>query len=399
MVRLTRKLALERPATDHAAMGEPRIYIESDGVLRSCEDTPFKDEDELQGLLAEHVELMSGDRDPLQWLLVTREAGVPDCAAVPDRWSLDHLFVSGDRVPTLVEVKRASDTRIRREVVGQLLDYAANGARWWTARSLGEFARASLGESYAERMRVLLGSGLGDDFQQAEEAFWAEVEHNLRSGKMRLVFAADRLPAELVTVIEFLNRAMMPNIEVIGLQVERYVVDDKKVIVTRTKGESELDRQAGRTPLPVNVAVRAFLERTREIVNEKLGPKAGSYVISKAVRKQLSYWVRNGAGAAVWYVVHPGGYDPNLWSPIDVGLMVESKTTENRLRIAQVVEGLLPQLPPNTKLSSAGKTVKAITSFEWEHDEQLDDALATKIADALTRFESVLSPHLNPVDA
>jgi hypothetical protein len=29
-------------------------------------------------------------------------------------------------VPTLVEVKRSSDTRIRREVVGQMLDYAAN---------------------------------------------------------------------------------------------------------------------------------------------------------------------------------------------------------------------------------------------------------------------------------
>jgi hypothetical protein len=27
-----------------------------------------------------------------------------------------------------LEVKRSSDTRIRREVVGQMLDYAANGA-------------------------------------------------------------------------------------------------------------------------------------------------------------------------------------------------------------------------------------------------------------------------------
>ena len=29
-------------------------------------------------------------------------------------------------MPTLVEVKRSSDTRIRREVVGQMLHYAAN---------------------------------------------------------------------------------------------------------------------------------------------------------------------------------------------------------------------------------------------------------------------------------
>jgi hypothetical protein len=31
-----------------------------------------------------------------------------------------------DAIPAIVEVKRSTDTRIRREVVGQMLDYAAN---------------------------------------------------------------------------------------------------------------------------------------------------------------------------------------------------------------------------------------------------------------------------------
>jgi len=31
-----------------------------------------------------------------------------------------------DAIPTIVEVKRSTDTRIRREVVGQMLGYAAN---------------------------------------------------------------------------------------------------------------------------------------------------------------------------------------------------------------------------------------------------------------------------------
>ncbi len=48
-----------------------------------------------------------------------------------DRWSVDDLFVDQDAVPTLVEVKRSSDTRIRREVVGQMLDYAANAVAHW----------------------------------------------------------------------------------------------------------------------------------------------------------------------------------------------------------------------------------------------------------------------------
>jgi hypothetical protein len=52
------------------------------------------------------------------------------------RWSLDHLFVDQDAIPTLVEVKRSSDTRIRREVVGQPLEYAANAIAYWPVEKI-----------------------------------------------------------------------------------------------------------------------------------------------------------------------------------------------------------------------------------------------------------------------
>ena len=70
--------------------------------------------------------------DPRRWLLVRREMGVPDEELGSDRWSLDHLFLDQDAMPTLVEVKRSSDTRIRREVVGKMLDYAANAVAHWS---------------------------------------------------------------------------------------------------------------------------------------------------------------------------------------------------------------------------------------------------------------------------
>jgi hypothetical protein len=65
-------------------------------------------------------------------LLVRREAGVPEAEGAADRWFLDHVFLDGEGVPTLVEVKRSTDTRIRREVVGQMLDYAANILAHWS---------------------------------------------------------------------------------------------------------------------------------------------------------------------------------------------------------------------------------------------------------------------------
>jgi hypothetical protein len=55
-------------------------------------------------------------------VLVGREAALPDDHDAAARWSVDHLFLDQDAVPTLGEVKRSSDTQIRREVVGQMLD-------------------------------------------------------------------------------------------------------------------------------------------------------------------------------------------------------------------------------------------------------------------------------------
>jgi hypothetical protein len=70
--------------------------------------------------------------------LIDRESAVPDTEEGPGRWSVDHLFLDQDCVPTLVEVKRSSDTRIRREVVGQLIDYAANAVVYWPVETLSE---------------------------------------------------------------------------------------------------------------------------------------------------------------------------------------------------------------------------------------------------------------------
>src|SRR5204862_4673194 len=86
-------------------------------------------------LLATHPDLLAGEQidsdNPRRWLLVTREMGVPGEVDGAGRWSLDHLFLDQDAIPTLTEVKRSSDTRIRREVVGQMLDYAANAVAYW----------------------------------------------------------------------------------------------------------------------------------------------------------------------------------------------------------------------------------------------------------------------------
>jgi hypothetical protein len=131
------------------------IYlIDKSGNLVELQNRPYDSEAHLQELLARYPNLLASDQmnraEPRRWLLIAREMGLPSEEDGSNRWSVDHLFLDQDGIPTIVEVKRSSDSRIRREVIGQMLDYAANrqenplrnagrsaGKEWQNRRTLG----------------------------------------------------------------------------------------------------------------------------------------------------------------------------------------------------------------------------------------------------------------------
>ena len=122
-------------------MMSKQIYlIKKDGSLEPLKESPYMSEEDFQILLEQYPDLLAGDQidenSPRRWLLISREMGIPSEYEEADRWSVDHLFLDQDGIPTLVEVKRNSDTRIRREVVGQMLDYAANAVIYWPIETI-----------------------------------------------------------------------------------------------------------------------------------------------------------------------------------------------------------------------------------------------------------------------
>jgi hypothetical protein len=157
--------------------------------------------------------------------------GVPEKEAGESRWSLDHLFVDQDAIPTLVEVKRGSGTRLRREVVGQMLDYAANGSRYWPSGYLRSTWEKSLPVD-ADPEEEIQAFALADP-----ESFWAEVDDNLRMGRVRMLFVSDEIPKELQTTIEYLNE-QMDFAEVLGVSIARYEAGELSVLVPRVVGSS-----------------------------------------------------------------------------------------------------------------------------------------------------------------
>lgn len=90
------------------------MFVLQDDKLVEMKLTPFQTEDAFQALLAKFPSLLAGAQvdgsAPRRWVLLRREKAIPSEKDGAGRWSVDHLFVDQDGVPTLVEVKRQSDT-------------------------------------------------------------------------------------------------------------------------------------------------------------------------------------------------------------------------------------------------------------------------------------------------
>ncbi len=93
-------------------MGDDAIYmLASDGKLERVPLQTWDSEMVLQKLIEDYPALLAGEQidpdDPPRWLLVKKEAGIPDGTTSSDRWSADHLLLDQNARPTIVEVKRS----------------------------------------------------------------------------------------------------------------------------------------------------------------------------------------------------------------------------------------------------------------------------------------------------
>lgn len=215
------------------------IYLlQNDNQLIEMTEQPYDSEPVLQKLLEDHPSLLAGNQinpdEPRRWLLISREMNVPLEESSSGRAAVDHLFLDQDAIPTLVEVKRSSDTRIRREVIGQMIDYAANAVVYWPIEKIIAQFEANC-EKQGRDPDAVLDKFLEPD--SSPEKFWQAVKTNLKAEKIRLVFVADQIPPELRRAVEFLNGQMDPA-EVLAIEIKQYAGQGLKTIVPRVIGQT-----------------------------------------------------------------------------------------------------------------------------------------------------------------
>ena len=238
-------------------MAAGNLYaINAAGELVEMKPSAPQDEDQMQQLIARHPAVIGDDDGEL--LLVQREQSIADGEST-GRWSLDHLYVTTAGVPVLVEVKRAVDTRLRREVVGQMLDYAANGTAYWDAGTIAGSFYETASEHLLDPDEVL-SAFLGDDRDPSE--FWDQVDANFAAGRVKLVFVADRIPSELARIVEFLDEQMRADVRAVELRWFEGA-DGTMALNPRIIGVSErarLAKRSGQSKTPLTIS--EWIERT-----------------------------------------------------------------------------------------------------------------------------------------
>ena len=200
-----------------------KLYVQTDSTLSTLDEIKFEQELILQELLEKYPELIPSEEiigNP-SFFLIQREFPV-------STGCIDHLFVDQMMVPTIVETK-VNNPEIRRKIIGQGYGYLTSLSLELTGKQIVDAAKRYWKEQYSSEIKKRL---------DLKDLDIKEIDRNLKKPRLRMIFLADFIPRELRKFIEFINNASR-GIDIYAVQLERFLLDDKKIISVNTWGPTE----------------------------------------------------------------------------------------------------------------------------------------------------------------
>lgn len=154
------------------------------------------DENWLQKFIFEHHTAI-----PINEIELAFAPLIPVCRELPtNAGPVDLLFVNNDGLLTLVECKLWKNPEARREVVGQILDYAKEISRW-TYQHLED----AIGKTQKTSKKSLFQ--LVSEYSDVDEQdFIDSVSRNLRRGRFLLLIIGDGIRENVEQMAEFLQK-------------------------------------------------------------------------------------------------------------------------------------------------------------------------------------------------
>ncbi|MCC6943735.1 MAG: hypothetical protein IT335_04100 [Thermomicrobiales bacterium] len=209
--------------------------------------------------------------------------------------------------------------------------------------------------------------------ESGTEEYWRQAERNLRDGRIRLLFVADRIPVSLRRIIEFLNHQMDPA-EVLALEVRQFVgaagEESLQTLVPRVVGQNESRRKSSssvqlrRERLPEISAeeiVAGFPEATRDVLVSLLNT---SRDLGWSVRTKAHTSTQNiELGVTQETTAFAAGSDGYFWIYLKDPMTVGRLSVEERAAYYSLIREIDPTRSPESK-GSVGVRVQNLTSPE-----------------------------------
>ena len=213
-------------------------------------------EGELQLLLHTHPECL-----PITEIDPIFAKPVPLCTELSTpAGSIDNVMVTATGLPILIECKLWRNPEARREVVGQIIDYAKELTRWSASDLQREVARRV--ERPGNPIIALLEEA---GYSVDETAFNDALTHNLRRGRFLLLIVGDGIREGVEAIAEYLQTHAGLHFSLGLVELPIYVLGDgHRLVVPRVLARTELiQRQVVALPSGMQIA-----DSAEEIQNE-----------------------------------------------------------------------------------------------------------------------------------
>jgi hypothetical protein len=341
------------------------------------ESNDYSDEADLQDLLSESLEVISMDE--------IRTGAGPLVAAVREFslpvGSIDLLAFTARGDIAIIECKLAKNTQAKREVIGQILDYAAH---------LWDLSYKDLDLAVQKRINQPLADWVhdqSDDLEWNEEEFRNNVSSALEDGNFILTIVVNEINEELNQIIRYVNSAGKPAFSFAALEMRRFNHSKIEMLVPHVFGPTH-------SPQKPPIETRKWDEPSFfEILHQKdpIAETVGRKILEWAVpRVSFIYWgegkvtgafvpiLRHNDRGYQLFAVYTNGFVETYFPSYKRRPQFES--TEKRLEILHrlnKIEGVsIPDdaidRKPSIKLSLLAKPEsleKFLSVFSWMIDE------------------------------
>lgn len=216
-------------------------------------DRPFKDENELQALIETSPKVIPWDIDERS--VVAREFQT-------EAGPIDNLILDSEGQIIIIEAKLYHNSQ-RRQVLGQVLDYAAQLPKFGPHAFIDAIRRVT--------GRDFLNGWFKDNIER--EAFFRQLEQNLSRGSFNMIIAMDRSDDLLRDAVAYLNRSTEFNC--LLAEVRLAIIGGKETVKVNTFGGESIrekrPREDRQVPSKADLDDESFLSAMRALDLEAEG--------------------------------------------------------------------------------------------------------------------------------